>query len=166
VLQRICAEKGVTSAIAKHWAKGGDGAVDLAQAVKTALAGARPDIKLLYPDETLLTVKIETIAREIYRADHVEFHSEAARSLKQFEEMGYGKLPVCIAKTQYSFSTDPTRSGAPTGHTLEVREARLSAGAGFVVAICGDIMVMPGLPRKPAALEIGLDEEGQIVGLA
>ncbi|GJL91671.1 formate--tetrahydrofolate ligase [Hyphococcus sp.] len=166
VLQRICAEQGVTSAIAKHWAKGGDGAVDLAQAVKAALNGAKPDIKLLYPDETPLTGKIETIAKEIYRADHVEFHSSAARSLKEFEELGYGKLPVCIAKTQYSFSTDPARSGAPTGHTLEVREARLSAGAGFIVAICGDIMVMPGLPRKPAALEIGLDENGEIVGLA
>ena len=166
VLQRICAEQGVTSAIAKHWAKGGAGAVELAETVKAQLANPSPEIKLLYSDDMPLTEKIETIAKEIYNADHVEFHSAAARSLKEFETLGYGKLPVCIAKTQYSFSTDPTRNGAPSGHTLEVREARLSAGAGFVVAICGDVMVMPGLPRKPAALEIGLDEKGEIVGLA
>ncbi|WP_425409059.1 formate--tetrahydrofolate ligase [Hyphococcus sp.] len=166
VVQRICAEQGVSSAIAKHWAKGGAGTVALAEVLKAQLEAAHGEPKYLYTDEIPLAKKIETIAREIYRADHVEFHSSAARSLKQFESFGYGELPVCIAKTQYSFSTDAKAVGAAQAHTLEVREARLSAGAGFVVAICGDIMVMPGLPRKPAALEIGLDENGDIVGLA
>jgi formate--tetrahydrofolate ligase len=166
VVQRICAEQGVTPAIAKHWAKGGDGAVALAEAVKAQLEKTSPKVTPLYPDDMPLRKKIETIASEIYRADHVEFHAGAARSLKEFEDLGYGHLAVCIAKTQYSFSTDAKLVGAPSGHTLEVREARLSAGAGFVIAICGDIMVMPGLPRKPAALEIGLDGNGQVVGLA
>ena len=96
----------------------------------------------------------------------IALSSSAAASLKEFEKLGFGHVPVCIAKTQYSFSTDPTLSGAPSGHTVEVREARLSAGAGFVVAVCGDIMTMPGLPKRPASLDIGLDEDGQIVGLA
>ena len=166
VVQRICAEAGVVSTLAKHWARGGEGATDLAEAVKAKLDKGSPDVKLLYPDEMPLQEKISTIAREIYRAENVEYHAAAARSLKEFETLGYGKLPVCIAKTQYSFSTDPTKIGAPSGHSLQVREVRLAAGAGFVVAVCGDIMTMPGLPRKPAALEIGLDDDGEIVGLA
>lgn len=166
VVQRICAEQGTVSAIAKHWAKGGAGAVELAKVVQSQLENSAPDVTPLYADDIPLTKKIETIAKEIYRADHVELHSNAARSLKEFEELGYGHLPICIAKTQYSFSSNPKLIGAAEGHMLEVREARLSAGAGFVVAICGDIMVMPGLPRKPAALDIGLDEDGRIVGLA
>ena len=166
VVQRICAEAGVVSTLAKHWARGGEGATDLAEAVKAKLDKGSPDVKLLYPDEMPLKEKISTIAREIYRAENVEYHAAAARSLKEFETLGYGKLPVCIAKTQYSFSTDPTKIGAPSGHSLQVREVRLAAGAGFVVAVCGDIMTMPGLPRKPAALEIGLDDDGEIVGLA
>ncbi len=166
VLTRICKEEDVRVAVAKHWAGGGAGATELAELVKSQLDGDSPEVKLLYPDEMPLAAKIETVAREIYRADHVEFHSSAVRSLKDFEKLGYGKLPVCIAKTQSSFSTDPAKVGAPTGHTLEVREARLSAGAGFVVAVCGDIMTMPGLPKKPSALNIGLDQDGQIIGLA
>lgn len=165
-LQRICAEAGVTCAISKHWAEGGEGARDLAEAVKAVLDGPKSMISLLYPDDVPLADKVEMIARKIYHADEVVFVGAAARSLREFEQLGYGHLPICIAKTQYSFSTDPTKLGAPAGHTLEVREVRLSAGAGFVVAICGDIMVMPGLPRKPAAFEIGLDDTGQIVGLA
>ena len=166
VVKRLCKENDVRVALAKHWAEGGEGAVDLAQEVKSQLAEGAPEIKLLYPDDMALRDKIKTVASEIYRADRVEFNSGAARSLKEFESLGFGHLPICIAKTQYSFSTDPKLVGAPVGHTLEVREARLSAGAGFVVAVCGDIMTMPGLPRTPAALEIGLDSDGEIVGLA
>ena len=113
-----------------------------------------------------LADKIATVAREIYRSDGITLSSSAASNLKDYEKLGYGKLPVCIAKTQYSFSTDPAKIGAATGHTLEVREVRLSAGAGFVVAVCGDIMTMPGLPKRPASNEICLDAAGNIVGLA
>ncbi len=166
VLEGICKQQDVRVAIAKHWAEGGAGAVALAEAVKAQLDGGPPAIDLLYPDDIPLMEKIETIATKIYGAAGVSLSSAAARALREFETLGYGGLPVCIAKTQYSFSTDQSLLGAPSGHTLHVREARLSAGAGFVVAVCGDIMTMPGLPRKPAALEIGLDENGEIVGLA
>ncbi|MFM5917349.1 MAG: formate--tetrahydrofolate ligase [Novosphingobium sp.] len=165
-LRAICAENGVSSAIAKHWAQGGEGARDLAEAVKAQLAAGSTEVKLLYPDELPLADKIATIAREIYRAEGIVLTGSTANTLKDYEKLGYGNLPVCIAKTQYSFSTDPTKAGAPSGHTVEVREVRLSAGAGFVVAVCGDIMTMPGLPRNPASNEIGLDENGNIVGLA
>ncbi|MFN2099648.1 formate--tetrahydrofolate ligase [Altererythrobacter sp. MF3-039] len=165
-LVEICNAAGVRCAVSKHWAEGGEGARELAQEVKAALDQGAAQVELLFPCELPLAEKIETIAREIYRADEVVIVSSAARDLAEFETLGYGNLPICVAKTQYSFSTDPARNGAPTGHSLEVREVRLSAGAGFVVAICGDIMVMPGLPRKPAAYEIGLDNSGEIVGLA
>ncbi|MFQ5562330.1 MAG: formate--tetrahydrofolate ligase [Parvularculaceae bacterium] len=166
VIERLCAELDVRCAIAKHWADGGEGAVALAETVMAQLDEGAPDVDLLYPDDMPLADKIETVAREIYGAAGIALSAAAARSLKEFEKLGYGTLPVCIAKTQYSFSTDPTRLGAPIGHTLEVREARLAAGAGFVVAVCGDIMTMPGLPKKPAALEIGRDDNGEIFGLA
>ncbi|WP_299193643.1 formate--tetrahydrofolate ligase [uncultured Erythrobacter sp.] len=165
-LKQICADNGVSCAVSKHWAEGGEGARELATAVKSALDSGSTNVELLYSDETPLAEKIGTIAREIYRAENVVLSGAVSRSLKEFEELGYGHLPICIAKTQYSFSTDPTKQGAPSGHSVEVREVRLSAGAGFVVAVCGDIMVMPGLPRKPAAYEIGLDDSGEIVGLA
>ena len=165
-LQAICVQNGVTSAIAKHWAQGGEGARELAEAVKAQLDAGSGEVRLLYPDDLPLAQKIETIAKEIYRADRARIVDEAARSIRDFEALGYGNLPVCIAKTQYSFSTDPALTGAPSGHVVEVREVRLSAGAGFVVAICGDIMTMPGLPRNPASNEIGLDDVGNIVGLA
>jgi formate--tetrahydrofolate ligase len=166
VIKELAAELGVKVALAKHWAEGGEGAVDLATAVKEELDKSEGKPMFLYPDELPLAKKIETIAKEIYGAAGITLSSSAAASLKEFEKLGFGHVPVCIAKTQYSFSTDPALTGAPTGHMLEVREARLSAGAGFVVAVCGDIMTMPGLPKKPAALEIGLDKDGQIVGLA
>ena len=166
VIKKLGEEFGVKVALSKHWAEGGKGAVDLAKAVKEELDKGKSEGKLLYPDDTPLAKKIETVAKEIYGAEGISLSSAAANSLKEFEKLGFGHVPVCIAKTQYSFSTDPTNLGAPSGHTLEVREARLSAGAGFVVAVCGDIMTMPGLPKKPAALEIGLDKDGQIVGLA
>ena len=165
-LKAVCDSYGACCAIARHWAEGGAGAEDLAREVQAQLAEAPAAVRLLYPDAMPLAQKIETVAREIYRAEGIAVSSSAAGSLAEFEKLGYGHLPVCIAKTQYSFSSDPTQIGAPSGHTLEVREVRLSAGAGFVVAVCGDIMTMPGLPRHPAAEGIGLDEFGQIVGLA
>lgn len=165
-LKSVCGKYGARVALAKHWAEGGKGAEELAHQVKAQLDEGQAEVKLLYPDDMPLADKIATIAREIYRAEGITLTGSTANTLKDYEKLGYGKLPVCIAKTQYSFSTDPTKSGAPTGHTLEVREVRLSAGAGFIVAVCGDIMTMPGLPRRPASNEIGLDDDGNIVGLA
>jgi len=165
-LKTVCGKYGARVALAKHWAEGGKGAEELAHQVKAQLDEGQAEVKLLYPDDMPLADKIATIAREIYRADGIALTGSTASTLKDYEKLGYGKLPVCIAKTQYSFSTDPTKAGAPTGHTLEVREVRLSAGAGFIVAVCGDIMTMPGLPRRPASNEIGLDDDGNIVGLA
>ncbi|MEZ5893588.1 MAG: formate--tetrahydrofolate ligase [Parvularculaceae bacterium] len=165
-VKRICAELGATAETARHWAEGGAGATDLAKAVKQKLDAGGSSPKFLYADDLPLAKKIETVAKEIYGAAGISLSGSAASSLKEFEKLGFGHVPVCIAKTQYSFSTDPTAAGAPSGHTVEVREARLSAGAGFVVAVCGDIMTMPGLPKHPAALGIGLDKDGQIVGLA
>ncbi len=165
-LKAVCARYGARVELARHWAEGGAGAEDLARAVKAQLDEGAAEVKLLYPDDLPLADKIATIAREIYRAEGIAFTGSTASTLKDYEKLGYGNLPVCIAKTQYSFSTDPTKAGAPTGHTVAVREVRLSAGAGFVVAVCGDIMTMPGLPRRPASNEIGLDDNGNIVGLA
>lgn len=165
-LKAVCEKYGARVALAKHWAEGGKGAEELARQVKAQLDEGQAEVKLLYPDDMPLADKIATVAREIYRADGITLSGSAASNLKDYEKLGYGNLPVCIAKTQYSFSTDPAKAGAPTGHTLEVREVRLSAGAGFIVAVCGDIMTMPGRPRRPASNEIGLDENGQIVGLA
>ena len=165
VVERLCKDFGVRAAVSRHWAEGGAGARTLAVAVKEQLDASPDEKKLLYPDEMPLAEKINAVATKIYGAANISLSSAAARNLREFEQLGYGALPVCIAKTQYSFSTDPTQLGAPEGHMLGVREARLSAGAGFVVAVCGDIMTMPGLPRKPAALEIGLDDSGEIVGL-
>jgi len=166
VVEGLCKEFGVRSAVSKHWAEGGAGATELAAVVKEQLDAGEGGKDLLYPDDMSLAEKINAVATKIYGAKAISLSSAAARSLREFEEQGFGKLPVCIAKTQYSFSTDPKSLGAPSGHIVEVRQARLSAGAGFVVAVCGDIMTMPGLPRKPAALEIGLDEAGEIVGLS
>jgi len=162
----VCADEGVVMAVSKHWAQGGVGAVALAEAVKAQLDGFKTNVQLIYQDKDTLPAKIEAVATTIYGAGDVTFSAEAARSLREIKKMGFAHLPICIAKTQNSFSTDPKKLGAPTGHTVEVREATLCAGAGFVVAICGTIMRMPGLPRHPAALEIGLDEDGEIVGLS
>lgn len=165
-VQAICDAHGARMAVSKHWAEGGKGAIPLAEAVIDALEGPAPDFKLIYPDDLPLAAKIETVAKRIYGASGIQLSMRAERSLAEFETLGFGNLPVCIAKTQYSFSADPTLLGAPEGHVLPVREARLSAGAGFVVAICGDVMTMPGLPRHPAALDIRLGEDGEIVGLS
>ncbi|MBR0672982.1 formate--tetrahydrofolate ligase [Neoroseomonas soli] len=156
---------GTEAIVCTHWGDGAKGALDLARAVKGLVDGGRADFEPLYTDHVSLAGKIETIAREVYRAASVAIPAPVAAKLKRFEEEGFRDLPVCIAKTQYSFSADPTALGAPSGHVLPVREVRLSAGAGFVVAICGDIMTMPGLPRRPAAETIMLDAQGRIDGL-
>jgi len=151
--------------LCKHWAHGSKGTEELANRVVEIIEGGEAQYAPLYPDDMGLFQKIETIAKEIYRADEVLADKKIRDQLKQWEEAGYGNLPVCMAKTQYSFSTDPNLRGAPTGHSLPIREVRLSAGAGFVVAICGEIMTMPGLPRKPSAEAIMLDENGDVQGL-
>jgi formate--tetrahydrofolate ligase len=164
-IEKACEAAGTKAIRAKHWADGGAGAEDLAREVVAQIDKGEATFKFLYPDEAPLKTKIETIAREIYRASGVSFTSAASKRLKAIEEAGFGKFPVCMAKTQYSFSADPDLKGAPTGHTLPVREVRLSAGAGFVVALAGDVMTMPGLPKIPAAEAIGLTQDGEIDGI-
>jgi formate--tetrahydrofolate ligase len=156
---------GVEAVVCRHWADGAAGAADLAHAVKKA-AETPADFRHLYDADLPLLAKVETIAKEIYRADKVQASPAIKKQLKEWEEAGYGRFPVCIAKTQNSFSADPTAFGAPTGHTLPIREVRLSAGAGFVVVICGDLMTMPGLPKVPASANIKLLEDGTIDGIA
>ena len=164
-LEELCAELGVECYMADHWAHGGKGAADLAHAVvRTAEANTAP-FKLLYPDEMKLWDKLRTIATEIYRAGDVVADATVRKRFDELDAEGFGHLPICVAKTQYSFSTDAKKLGAPAGHTFAVRELRLSAGAEFVVAVCGDIMTMPGLPKVPAANSIGLSPSGAITGL-
>jgi formate--tetrahydrofolate ligase len=165
LVQKKCKELGVEALMADHWAMGGEGAADVARAVVKTIDDAKGKLKYLYPDEMPLFEKIRTIAKEIYRANDATADKSVKDQLKAWEEMGFGKLPVCIAKTQYSFSTNPDLKGAPTDHTIPVREVRLSAGAEFVVAICGEIMTMPGLPKIPAADSIDVAADGKIVGL-
>ncbi len=160
-----CAKLGVEALMADHWAEGGKGAADVARAVVKVAESGKSKLKLLYPDEMPLLEKIRTIAREIYRAKDISADKSVRDQLAAFEAMGYGKSPVCIAKTQYSFSTNPDAKGAPVDHVINVREVRLSAGAEFVVAVCGDIMTMPGLPKVPAADSIDVGPDGKIVGL-
>ena len=160
-----CKALGVEALMADHWAMGGEGAADVAKAVVKAIDANTAKLKFLYPDEMPLFEKIETIAKEIYRAKNVTADKSVKDQLKTWEEMGFAKLPVCIAKTQYSFSTNPDAKGAPADHTINVREVRLSAGAEFVVAVCGEIMTMPGLPKVPAADSIDVGADGRIVGL-
>jgi formate--tetrahydrofolate ligase len=156
---------GVEVVLCSHWAQGGVGAEDLARAVMRRIEGWSGDYRPLYPDAMPLAEKLRTIAREIYRANDIALTPAVARRLSALQAAGFGNLPVCIAKTQYSFSADAKVLGAPVGHTLPVREVRLSAGAGFVVAICGDIMTMPGLPRHPAAEQISLGQDGHVTGM-
>jgi formate--tetrahydrofolate ligase len=166
MLVRQCEQMGVPCVESDHWARGGEGAEPLAKKVLEVVDSGVAKFQPLYPTDRPLAEKIRTIARELYRAGDVEFSGEARTRLNDLQVAGFGDLPVCIAKTQYSFSADAKLMGAPSGHILPVREARLSAGAGFVVAICGEIMTMPGLPRKPAAEGIGVDEQGRITGLS
>jgi formate--tetrahydrofolate ligase len=163
-IQDHVAALGSEAILCRHWAEGSAGITDLAQKV-VALAETPSQFAPIYPDDMGLLDKIDTIARRIYRADGIEADSAIRDQLAAWESAGYGHLPVCMAKTQYSFTTDPARRGAPTGFTIPVREVRLSAGAGFVVAICGEIMTMPGLPRVPAAETIRLNDAGDIDGL-
>ncbi|MBA4778447.1 MAG: formate--tetrahydrofolate ligase [Sphingomonadales bacterium RIFCSPHIGHO2_01_FULL_65_20] len=165
VLREVAEAQGCEAHLCRHWAEGGAGAESLAHAVARIAAGGEAQFKPLYDDALPLIDKIETVAKRIYRAEGVSATPAVLAQLQRWEEAGYGHLPVCMAKTQYSFSADPTLLGAPTGHVLPVREVRLSAGAGFVVAICGEIMTMPGLPRIPAAETIRLDAQGEIEGL-
>ncbi len=163
-IRAYAADLGVEAVLCHHWAEGGAGAEDLARRV-VDLAEGPAHFAPLYPDAMPLWDKIEIVCRRIYRAAHVEAAPGVREQLTAWEAAGHGDLPVCLAKTQYSFSADPTLRGAPEGHTIPVREVRLSAGAGFVVGICGEIMTMPGLPRHPAAETIGLNAEGRIEGL-
>ena len=165
LVKEACAKLGVEAVMADHWALGGEGAADVARAVVKVVDSGKSKLKLLYPDEMPLLEKIRTIAKEIYRAKDIDAPKPVRDQLATFESMGYGKLPVCIAKTQYSFSTNADAKGAPTDHIITVRDVRLSAGAEFVVAICGEIMTMPGLPRVPAANSIDVGPDGRIVGL-
>jgi formate--tetrahydrofolate ligase len=164
LVKEKCKALGVEALMADHWAMGGTGAADVAKTVVKVIDEGKSKLKFLYPDETPLFEKIETIAREIYRAKNVTADKSVKDQLKSWEEMGYGKLPICIAKTQYSFSTNPDAKGAPADHSINVREVRLSAGAEFVVAICGEILTMPGLPKVPSADSIDV-KDGKIVGL-
>jgi len=164
-IREVADEMGVRSAVCTHFADGGRGAAELAEAVAEA-AGEPNRFQLLYPDEASLREKIETVATRVYGADGVSYAPLAARQLDTYERAGFGHLPVCIAKTHLSISSDPALKGAPTGWTLPVREVRASAGAGFVYPICGDMRTMPGLSGNPAAAHIDLDENGEIVGLS
>ncbi len=165
IIRAAMAAQDTQLCLCTHWSDGGAGAEDLARAVQSLVAARTARFAPLYEDALPLPEKLRTVAREIYRATDVAIAPAAARKLASFDAAGFGTLPVCIAKTQYSFSADPTLLGAPNGHVLPIRDVRLSAGAGFVVAMAGDIMTMPGLPRVPAAERIHLDAGGGIVGL-
>ena len=165
LLKDKLAQLGVNVVLAKHWAHGGAGAEELAHAVVKLCDNPTAKMKLLYEDQATLWDKIKTVATKIYGAADISADAKVKAQLQRFQEEGYGHYPVCIAKTQYSFSTDATVRGAPSGHVVNVREVRLSAGAEFIVAVCGDIMTMPGLPKIPSAEKIDLDENGKVVGL-
>ena len=165
VLQRACDDLGVRVALSEHWARGGAGAQHLAEAVVETAETQAGQFQVLYPDEMPLWEKIRTVAQKIYGADDIAGDSRLRKQIAQLEEQGYGHLPVCLAKTQYSLSADPLLRGRPHGFEVPVREVRLSAGAGLIVVLTGDIVTMPGLPRVPAAEAIDLDENGQIEGL-
>ena len=165
LLKSKCAEIGVEVVLTQVWAKGGEGAVDLANKVVEIAESGVAKFKPLYELDMPIIEKIQTIAREIYRADGVEFSSKALKNIKKFEEDGLGNLPICMAKTQYSFSDDPDLYGAPTGFKISINDVKVSAGAGFIIPMAGDIMRMPGLPKVPAANRIDILEDGEIVGL-
>ena len=166
VVRQVVSGLGVETILCSHWANGGEGTRELAEAVVRVCDGGESNFAPLYPDELPLWEKIETVAREIYRADGITASNAVRKQIERYQEEGYGHFPVCIAKTQYSFSTDPKLPGAPTGYEIPIREVKLSNGAEFLVVICGDLMTMPGLPRVPAANHISLDEDGVIQGLS
>ncbi len=164
-VKAFVAGQGAEAIVSKHWALGSEGSEDLAKRVAEIADADMANFAPIYADDMPLADKIQTICKRIYRADEALMDKSVRDQLKKWEEQGYGNLPVCMAKTQYSFSTDPNLRGAPTGHSVPVREVRISAGAGFIVVVCGEIMTMPGLPRKPAAETICLNADGQIEGL-
>ena len=164
-VQDYCAEMGTEAIVSKQWADGSAGSEGLAKRVAEIADSDTANFATIYPDDMSLEDKIQTICKNIYRADEAVIDQKIVAQLKEWEAQGYGHLPVCMAKTQYSFSTDPNLRGAPTGHVIPVREVRISAGAGFIVAVCGEIMTMPGLPRHPAAETICINENGEINGL-
>lgn len=165
VVKDFVAMQGTEAIVCTHWAQGSKGTIDLAHKVVEIIEGGTAQYAPLYPSEMPLFEKIETVAKRIYRADEVLADQKIRNQLRKWEEEGFGHFPVCMAKTQYSFTTDPDRRGAPVGHSLPIREVRLSAGAGFVVVICGEVMTMPGLPRVPSAESIRLNDAGEIEGL-
>jgi formate--tetrahydrofolate ligase len=165
-LKRLCSEHGLPVALANVWGEGGKGTEELARLVQQTLADTTAVFRHLYLDTMPLRQKIETIATEIYRAERVEFLPAAVTRLAYLRRRGFGNLPVCIAKTQFSFSDNADLRGVPEGHTITIRDAKLSAGAGFVVAYAGTLMTMPGLPKHPAALDIDVDSGGNITGLS
>ncbi|HSQ72859.1 MAG TPA: formate--tetrahydrofolate ligase, partial [Rubrivivax sp.] len=158
------ARLGVAVITARHWAEGGRGATELAHEV-VRLCDLRSRLRFAYDDHATLWHKLMAVATRIYGAADISATATVRAQVERLQASGYGHLPVCVAKTQYSFSTDPTQRGAPAGHTVNVREVRLAAGAEFVVMVCGDVMTMPGLPRVPSAERIDLDDDGHIVGL-
>ena len=165
LVRRACEEQGVRVALSEVWAKGGEGGEELAREVLRLTAGDKPALRLTYPDDCPLRDKIEAVVKKIYGGDGVQYLPAAEKALAELERLGYGKLPVCIAKTQYSLSDDPAKRGWPHGFTVTVKGVRLSAGAGFVVVLTGDILTMPGLPKVPAAESIDVDDNGRITGL-
>ena len=164
-VEQFCKERGCEFALSEVWEKGGEGGIALANKVLETLETKESNFKLLYDDDLSLKEKIETVAREIYGADGVTYSAAAEKELKRITDLGLDKFPVCMAKTQYSLSDDAKKLGRPSGFTINVREVYVSAGAGFVVAINGSIMTMPGLPKKPAAYQIDVDDNGVITGL-
>ncbi len=164
-VQDVCKQYGVNAILAEHWAKGGEGAANLAKEVVKKTDENNANFKFLYDNDNTTEEKINIISKEIYRADEVTFSPAAIKKLKEIDTLGFNHFPVCMAKTQYSFSTDPSKKCAPKDHTITIREIRISAGAEFIVAVAGDIMTMPGLPKKPAAYEVGVDQKDQIKGL-
>ena len=165
-IQEFCKKIGVDVSVSKHWSDGGSGAKDLARKViKICKKNSKKKFSYLYSEKITPWEKIEKIAKEIYGANRITASDDVKDKLKNFEKNGYGKLPVCIAKTQYSFSVDPKLKGAPTNHEIPIREVRLSSGANFIVVVCGSIMTMPGLPKVPAANKIKLNKKGDTEGL-
>ncbi|WP_137391778.1 formate--tetrahydrofolate ligase [Rhodoligotrophos defluvii] len=164
-IQKYCKEFGVEAVLCEHWGKGSAGIEELARRVAELAEGEHAQFRTLYPDDMPLWEKVRTICREIYGAEDAIADKAVRAQFADYEKAGYGRFPICMAKTQYSFSTDPNLRGAPSHHVVPVREVRLAAGAEFIVAVCGEIMTMPGLPKKPAAEVIGLNEAGEVVGL-
>jgi formate--tetrahydrofolate ligase len=164
-ITEYCKGFDVDAFVCSHWSDGGAGAEGLAHKVAELAQSGTSDFNTLYADEMPLWEKMRTVAQRIYGADDISAERLVSERFQQLQDQGYGQLPICVAKTQYSFSTDPNRKGAPSGHVVSIREIRLAAGAEFLVVVCGDIMTMPGLPSRPAAEAIGLDEDGQITGL-